>query len=100
VFVPVSTVLLELLRQLSTLSRPKNTSSKPPNLLLVLKLNKSVLDSQAAQVSVVRRTLDLILDCYRSQFYSIAYPELVRPSPGLLQTHCFCGLLALSVHVE
>ncbi len=76
-FVPMSTLLLEMLRQASTLPRPKNTSAKPPNLLLVLKLNKAVLDSQAAQAAVVRRTLDLILDCFRSQFYSIAYPELV-----------------------
>ena len=84
-FTPTAPLLLEALKHMAGAGKPKSSGGKPPNLNLVLKLNKSVLDSQPAQTAVVRQALDLLLDTYRTQFFSIAFPELVRTHPeGLL----------------
>lgn len=80
VYVPIAPLLVEVLRSPALAAKPKEAAtSTPPALALLIKVSEKALATRAVQDAVVNRALDVLLDAIKSQYYSIALPELVIP---------------------
>lgn len=80
VYVPVAPLLLEVLRYPALSAKPSTGApGGPPRLSLMVKVSNTALSTRAMQDAIVNRTLELLLDAMRSQFYSVALPELAVP---------------------
>jgi len=86
VYIPVAPMILQVLRSTLTSSKGKSSASAAassaaavPPLSILVKATASVQATRAYQDALVSQCFELLLDYLRSQFFSIAFPEIMAP---------------------
>ena len=87
VYIPVAPMILQVLRsttqsssrgKAATASAASSAAAVPP-LSILVKATASVQATRAYQDALVSQCFELLLDYLRSQFFSIAFPEIMAP---------------------
>lgn len=78
VFIPSSPLMLSVLQSGALRQKPRGSVKKPPQLALMLRCPKTVLETKVCKDRLTHRALALLHDYFAIYQHSIAFPELMH----------------------
>jgi len=98
-FIPVSTLLLQVLSNVDFLKRlPRDTSAKIFEFNFAIKIPENKLHDLSTLGSVIKQVAKLLLEYYATYSGSIAFPELILPAVAMIKK--FCKNCSSSIFVQ